>query len=114
MPSECEKRWSTKVAWLLDTFDFEKVHTAMVALNWKWSNNRVPTVDRIRSVAVGLIIDCITSDTRECTISTGGFEVYVNHDDRILDLKFMVDCANIYDKEPCFEPLQNDDRIFNV
>ena len=45
-----------KIAEILEYFDFDKVHQAMVALDWKWTDEydkkAVPTVDDLREGAV--------------------------------------------------------------
>ena len=54
---------------VIDEFDFEKVHIAMTALDWKWAipatsldesiNPEVPTLVRLKEFARYLLIGCI-------------------------------------------------------
>ena len=54
---------------VIDEFDFEKVHIAMTALDWKWAipatsldesiNLEVPTLVRLKEFARYLLIGCI-------------------------------------------------------
>jgi len=54
---------------IIDEFDFEKVHKAMIALDWKWAiaitgddgplKLRVPTLDRLKEFARYLLIGSI-------------------------------------------------------
>ena len=87
---------------ILDNFDFEKVHTAMVALDWKWSSlgsdGHVPEVYELRREARKLLTDVIykhieTGD-KWVGISTGGFDTeLLVCDDGLpdLSLRFYVD-----------------------
>ena len=58
---------------LLDKFDFNKVHIAMNALNWKWATaeNGVPTIYELRKTARRLLEDLV--EAKITNISTGGF-----------------------------------------
>ena len=40
---------------VLDNFDFQKVHNAMVALNWTWLDKGVPSVENLREQARDLL-----------------------------------------------------------
>ena len=65
---------------VIDEFDFEKVHIAMTALDWKWAipatsldesiNLEVPTLVRLKEFARYQLIGCIK--TGFC--SSGGFK----------------------------------------
>lgn len=62
---------------ILDEFDFESVHKAMVALNWTWSStDGVPTIGELRRQARELLKELIKSNNE--IIGTGGFYVYRN------------------------------------
>ena len=66
---------------IMDWFDFEKVHTVMTALDWKWAQtgNEVPLPGEIRQFARKLIWDCISgmlhNQKSEYTVQCGGFSV---------------------------------------
>ena len=65
---------------VIEEFNFEKVHIAMTALDWKWAippknyndsmHLQVPTLVRLKEQALGLLITSI--DTGFC--SSGGFK----------------------------------------
>lgn len=71
------------------TFDFEGVQKAMVAMDWKYRENRVPTVEELRETARRLL----TSAAEEAklppghSLSCGGFEV--NRGGSVLHLNFV-------------------------
>lgn len=79
-------------------YDFERVHKAMEALNWKWSSsNGVPSVDELKEHAVNLLIGCFQQSEKnkeDCIMATGGFEAYsyyYKEDGEIdFELKFVI------------------------
>jgi hypothetical protein len=92
---------------IMDEFNFATVHKTMVALDWKWavtSNNKVPTMDELRTEAERLLRDA--ADVRldmwqyehwksPIYCSTGGFSAaaWCNEDKTKiirLDLDFIV------------------------
>lgn len=87
------------VSQCLEAFNFERVHTMMVAVDWKWSvalgedGYHVPTVEEIKSLAERLLYEAVS---RRDTISSGGLEAkYFNrHERATLALRFVA--AEIY------------------
>jgi hypothetical protein len=85
---------------ILTHFDFQKVQTAMKALNWTWyGSNGTPTIDEMRATALNLLRSA-TKDLSEdyYSSSTGGFHVeyrkFHSKEDGYwyrLDLAFCVD-----------------------
>lgn len=77
---------------VIEKFNFDRVHQAMVALDWKWGNLpdnefRVPTIDEIRATAYRLLCEAM----REYTcISTGGFSARYDSKTKKLTLQFIV------------------------
>ena len=79
IPFEIQER----IQYVLDHFNFDKVHRTMTALQWKWVNS---TLDKHEVPSLGLIkvkarylLDCsynglIKSDTDYFTTGTGGLE----------------------------------------
>ena len=61
----------------LDEFDFNRVHTVMVHLNWLYSDNKnVPTVDYLRKNARKYLMEVAKEALQrncEFVCSTGGF-----------------------------------------
>lgn len=61
---------------ILNNFDFERVHRAMVLFDFKWTaTNGVPTISDLRSEAIELLNDvvsykhCTSSDYTGCFIA---------------------------------------------
>lgn len=78
---------------LLDGFDFEQVHRAMVALKWKWHEtddgpHQVPATPDLRRCARKLLEYVIQPDSTGYT-STGGF-VATRDEDGWINLRFEV------------------------
>ena len=69
----------TKVDYILDMTDFEKIRSVMKFLNWKWADdNRTPTVMELRTKSQRLLFDTIAhwelrgQPKSGFSISTGG------------------------------------------
>lgn len=78
-------------------YDFERVHKAMEALNWKWSSaDGVPSIDELKEQAVDLLIRCFQHSEKnkeDWIAATGGFEAssYYKEDGEIdFELKFVI------------------------
>ena len=85
--------WDEMLWEILDTFDFEKVHCCMVALDWTWAKtNGVPDVVDLRKCARRLLKDCITKGHG----GTGGFKVAIARADGVLSLSFVVEYHDAY------------------
>jgi hypothetical protein len=74
---------------ILEEFNFERVHTAMEALNWWWYNTggKVPSIEELKRTANGLLTDVAYAKHYKY-ISTGGFEA--SYVDGVLDLRFIL------------------------
>lgn len=60
---------------IMDEFNFERVHKAMVALNWEWSgSDGVPTIGELRRQARQLLKELTNNKNR--VVGTGGFYAY--------------------------------------
>ncbi len=84
---------------IMDWFDFDKVHKAMVALNWTWYNVGIPEKAELRQTARRLLRDVVEKDAR--MTGTGGFYATKNEYGE-LSLYFAVskwDCE-IEEEEP--------------
>ena len=84
-----------KIEQIMDNFDFEKVHKAMVALEWEWyfglDGSRIPSVGALKKRAGELLsnVDDLICEGDTITSSSGGFEAkYV---DGCLSLSFIVE-----------------------
>lgn len=89
---------------VIDKFDFERVHKAMVAVGWKWSTHNlddldekeIPSVDRLRDRGAELMWYCYQwqdEDPDDVTrVSTGGFSASLELDGTI-SLEFVLEEA---------------------
>ena len=61
-----------EIEYILDTFNFERVHIAMLALDWKWRDPlAVPTIARLKQRAKFLLDSAYKE---KITIATGGLQ----------------------------------------
>ena len=61
-----------EIDYILETFNFERVHVAMTALDWKWRDPlAVPTIARLKKRAQMLLE---TAYKEKITITTGGLQ----------------------------------------
>ena len=96
----------TKIKDILKNFDFERVHSIMKMLDWKWAmvkhDDGIPSVDELKAEAKRLLIDAATEKTQ---IATGGFRaVYeadgARDDDPYIGLEFIaVECEGFVDED---------------
>lgn len=76
-----------KIDEILDNFDFELVHRAMLGMNWTWNScDCVPNIADLRKKARELLKELITKDLSE--IGTGGLRAEKRGD--FLRLTFVV------------------------
>lgn len=78
-----------KISEILDNFDFEMVHKAMIALEWNWymgGGLGIPSVNTLKQEAGRLLSDVLAKKT---TISSGGFSA--GYDDGGLVLRFILE-----------------------
>jgi hypothetical protein len=61
-----------EIDYILETFNFERVHVAMLALDWKWRDPlAVPTIARLKQRAK-FLLDSVYKE--QITIATGGLQ----------------------------------------
>lgn len=96
---------------IMDCFDFDKVHKAMVALDWKWGMHggfHIPAQRELRKRAREILRETFdkleeAEDSRSFTIETGGFEAratsYDNEDIK-LELRFSVSTWENFKSNP--------------
>lgn len=79
------------IDYILDNFDFEGVHKAMIALNWKWAGcGGVPETPDLRKMARQLLKDSFEyGETNE--LGTGGFYTKYNKEQNTMSLSFQID-----------------------
>ena len=90
---------------IMDNFDFDRVQTAMEALDWQWAGKGIPSIDELKETAVYLLKgasrlrlgEYLDSYWEEGIInSTGGFQATAYCDKNktkitALDLKFVLE-----------------------
>ena len=64
---------------IMDNFNFDRVHTAMVVLNWQWDQIGVPEVEHLREAARNLLEQAADKETG-WSVGSGGFEAINNGD----------------------------------
>jgi len=84
---------------VVNNTDFEKIHKAMGALNWRWAGYETipPTINELKERAKDLLIEALK---RKTSIGTGGFWVeYLAPDEygnEGVILSFQVDRCGVY------------------
>ena len=90
---------------IMDNFEFDKVQTAMEALDWQWAGKGIPSIEQLRETAVYLLksaaelrLDAYLDSYWEEGIinSTGGFQATAYCDENKtkivrLDLRFILE-----------------------
>jgi hypothetical protein len=88
-----------EIDYIISKFNFERVHVAMTAVDWKWakqslSPKEVPSVARLKLTARNLLE---TAYKEKTTTSSGGFlakyHPSIDKLDAFLSLKFVLDYA---------------------
>lgn len=85
--------WQEMQDEIMDNFDFDKVHRCMTALDWHWaSTNGVPGKADLRRNARKMLRDCVERNHG----GTGGFKVFIDREEGVLTLSFMVEEWDAY------------------
>jgi hypothetical protein len=80
-----------EIDYILETFNFERVHVAMTALDWWWTDpHEVPTIARLKKRAKMLLE---TSYKEKATICTGGLQA--TYHPPIKDSSLLIDSGPI-------------------
>lgn len=94
----------SQVDYIMENFDFEKVHRVMVALDWKWLG-LIPTLEQIKSQARELMMEFVIAPTdvdgeQFVSIGRGGFVARLSGTDYgILSLEFVVETRRAYPRD---------------
>ena len=96
----------SKIKDILKNFDFERVHSIMKMLDWKWAtvktDNGIPSVDELKAEANRLLIAAATERTQ---VATGGFRAVYEADgecdgDPYIGLEFIaVECEGFVEDD---------------
>jgi hypothetical protein len=93
------------IDYIMDSFDFENVHTTMKALDWEWASaeDKIPSVFELKQKARELIKSAMQSKGK-AIISSGGFTVMFDNTTRERHLQMTF---NVEERGVVFE----DDKI---
>lgn len=92
----------SQINYLIDNFDFERVHTAMKAVDWQWMTTEgnglaTPSIDRIRAMARHLLRESIKNKV----VCSGGLEARyhpaVDDEPEMFALRFILCSADSID-----------------
>lgn len=93
-----ESKRKSLVEEVIDSFDFERVHKAYVALDWKWNIHamtggpneyRTPTAEEIKTAARDL---CFTAIEKKTVVSTGGLSATYEPKDGLTEERITLEC----------------------
>lgn len=77
---------------VLEVFDFNRVHRAMIALEWKYTNDpQSPDVETLKSTARRLLVEAAEEDADHAEHTSGGFRAWRVQDN--LYLTFAIETA---------------------
>jgi hypothetical protein len=76
---------------VLEVFDFTRVQKAMVALDWKYDDDAPPSIEKLKTVAKGLLFSAADDDGKSCMHTSGGFQAWRSGE--ALYLTFKVESA---------------------
>jgi hypothetical protein len=80
-----------EIDYILETFNFERVHVAMLALDWQWRHpDAVPTIARLKQRAKFLLDSAYKE---KITIATGGLQA--TYHPPIKDASLLIDSGPI-------------------
>jgi len=99
--------FSTHWDWIVQNFDWNKVHKTMIALDWKWffndivpegieGNMRTPSINEMKHLAEDLLYKVYIDETIKMS-AKGGFEA-IREDDE-LSLSFVIDQIQVTDND---------------
>lgn len=89
-----QKLFGSKIDKVIERFDFEKVHKTMVALNWTWRDEGVPTIKSMKETARKLLQNAAINEFGN--IFTGGFYAK-RYEDGELELSFIVNQSHSHE-----------------
>lgn len=94
----------SQVDYIMENFDFERVHRVMVSLDWKWLG-LIPTLEQIKTQAQDLMMEFIDNSVdidgeRFISRGTGGFMARLSGTDySTLSLEFAVETRYAYPRD---------------
>lgn len=108
----------SKVDYVMDHFDYDKVYRVMEALNWRWidAEFQVPTVPELREATRKLLVRAINTahrDQEQVVMATGGFVVTVDPGEDFVSLEFTVERVDNMFMEPGYG-VENEDEVIEI
>jgi hypothetical protein len=92
---------------IIETFEFEKVHSVMCQLDWRWFNEhglmQIPSQTKLITTAYKLLHDAAKgacqAELKRYITATGGFwaEAEIVNEKMYLELSFRIDAINNFD-----------------
>jgi hypothetical protein len=93
-------RKQEQIKHIMSDFDFNKIHSVMKFLDWKWSyengDKKTPNVDDLKSIAEHCLNQVSDSEDEISVCSAGGFEA--EKIENTLELRFILDKVNPLEK----------------
>lgn len=89
------------IDYVLDNFDFERVHKAMVALDWHWASvGDVPEIYDLRVKSRELLHDVLRKE--QYLVGTGGLYATYDREYDMLGLRFCIDDFSCDNELKCY------------
>lgn len=87
---------SININYIIEKFNFEKVHAYMVLTNWRYrGNDKPPSIEELKDTAYYVLSRCLVEvykDENKCHFcSTGGFKASYNPIGRNIELSFIIE-----------------------
>lgn len=109
---------ATKIDYVMDHFDYDKVSKAMQVLDWQWVDTKdgVPSVAELREASRKLLVRAINTAYRrqeQTVMATGGFVATVDPDGDFVSLEFIVERSDNAFMEPGYGE-ELDDEVIEI
>lgn len=87
------------IQYILNNFDFEEMHKVMSFLNWKWHDDNVPTIDKLKERAKDLLNRAVLEinsfkDKDETYFNCGGFRCIGGRREKEIYLELLFECTS--------------------
>lgn len=79
-----------RITYIMNTFNFQKVHRVMIFLEWTWSNGQIPSIEDLRECAKDLLTRLEVAPSIH-SLGTGGFYARRSRFESILSLEFALE-----------------------
>jgi len=87
---------SINIKYIMEKFDFEKIHAYMVLTNWRYRNNdKSPSIEELKITACSVIDKCLIEVYKDDNIyhfcSFGGFKASYYPKEKNIELSFIIE-----------------------